>query len=225
MNRCWVLLVLLLLAGTECVTKVTKQEAFPEMYQQAPLSILVLPPINETTAADAKEYYSTTLAQPLTAMGYYVFPIEVVTEMMKHEGAYDTETLTNVPPEKFKQHFGADAVLFVKITKWDTAYYVIGGHVTVGVDFLLKSTSTGTELWKYNGVLTVSTSPGTAGGGLIGLAIHVVATAINTAVADYMPVARQANAMVISTIPCGKYHPLYGQDQATPVVLQKPVQE
>ena len=211
--------VLLLVSG--CASKVTKKEAFPTMYQERPLSILVLPPINETTAADAKEYYSTTLAQPLTSMGYYVFPIEVVTEMMQHEGAYDTETLVNVAPQKFKEYFGADAVLLVRITKWDTAYYVVGGHVTVGVNCLLKSTTTGAELWKYNGVLTVSTSGNPAGGGLIGLAVNIVVTAVKTAMADYMPVARQANAIVISTIPYGKYHPLHGQDQDTPILQQK----
>jgi len=200
---------------------VAKKDAFPLMYQEKPISILVLPPINETTAADAKEYYSTTLAQPLSYMGYYVFPIEVVTDMMKHEGAYDTETLINVPPQKFKEYFGADAVLFVKITKWDTAYYVIGGHVTVGLDCLLKSTTTGAELWKYDGVLQVSTGGGVGGGGLIGLAVQIAVTAIKTATADYIPVAQQANAMVISTIPTGRYHPKHGQDQEVQIMRKQ----
>ncbi len=210
---------LLLLTG--CVSQLTKREAFPAMYEEKPLSILVLPPMNETTAADAKEYYSTTLAQPLAYMGYYVFPIEVVSDMMQHEGAYDTETLLAVPPEKFREYFGADAVLFVRITKWDTAYYVIGGHVTVGVAFQLKSTTTGAELWKYDGVLTVNTGGGGGGGGLAGLIVQVVVTAVNTAMADYLPVARRANAIVISTIPTGKYHPKHGQDQEDRLIQRK----
>lgn len=213
-----VLVCLLLLLGSGCISTVTKREAFPAMYEEKPVSILVLPPMNETTAADAKEYYSTTLAQPLTYMGYYVFPIEVVTAMMQQEGASDTETLLAVPPQKFREYFGADAVLYVRITKWDTAYYVIGGHVTVGVDFVLKSTTTGAELWKYDGVLTVSTGGGGGGGGLVGLIVQVVVTAVNTAMADYLPVARQANAIVISTIPAGKYHAMSGQDQDVRVI-------
>lgn len=213
--------VSLLLAVSACAPTVTKKEAFPGMYQQRPVSILVLPPINETTAADAKEYYSTTLAEPLSYMGYYVFPIEVVMDMMQHEGAYDTETLMNVPPQKFKEYFGADAVLFVRITKWDTAYYVIGGHVAVGVDFHLKSTTSGADLWKYDGVLQVSTGGGGGGGGLAGLIVQIVVTAVNTATADYVPIAKRANAMVISTIPTGKYHPMHGLDQETPVIRKK----
>jgi len=216
-----ILVCLVLWLGSGCVSTLTKQEAFPGMYEEKPRSILVLPPMNETTAADAKEYYSTTLAQPLAYMGYYVFPIEVVTDMMQHEGAYDTEAILAVPPQKFREYFGADAVLFVRITKWDTAYYVIGGHVTVGVAFQLKSTTTGAELWKYDGVLTVNTGGGGGGGGLAGLIVQVVVTAVNTAMADYLPVARQANAIVISTIPTGNYHPRYGQDQGDRIHQRK----
>lgn len=212
--------VSILFVLSACAPTVTKKEAFPGMYQERPLAILVLPPINQTTAADAKEFYGTTLAEPLSYAGYYIFPIEVVTDMMQHEGAYDTEILVNVPPQKFKDYFGADAVLYSRITHWDTAYYVVGGHVTVGVAFLLKSTTTGEELWKYDGVLQVSTGGG-GGGGLAGLVVQVVVTAIRTATTDYVPIARQANLMVISTLPYGKYHPMYGQDQETPVIQKK----
>ncbi len=200
---------------------VAKKDAFPVMYQERPASILVLPPINETTAADAKEYYSTTLAEPLSYMGYYVFPIEVVTDVMQYEGAYDTENLMQVPPQKFREYLGADAVLFVRITKWDTAYYVIGGHVTVGVAFHLKSTTTGSELWKYEGMIRVDTGGGGGGGGLGGLIAQIVVTAIKTATTDYVPIAKRANAIVISTIPSGKYHPMHGQDQDIRVIQRK----
>ncbi len=92
--------------------------------------------------------------------------------------------------------------------------------MTVGVAFLLKSTTTGEELWKYDGVLQVSTAGG-GGGGLAGLVVQVVVTAIRTATTDYVPIARRANLMVISTLPYGKYHPMHGQDQETPVIQKK----
>ncbi len=213
---------LALLLTTGCVSRITKSDAFPDMYQERPLSILALPPINATTAADAKEYYSTTLAEPLSYMGYYILPIEVVASIMQQEGAYDTETLLQVPPQKFREYFGADAVLYSRITRWDTAYYVIGGHVSVGIDLVLKSTTTGAELWKYDGVVRVDTGGGAGGGGLIGLAVAVAATAIKTATMDYVPVAKQANTMVISTMPWGKYHEQHGQDGAVEIIQRPP---
>jgi hypothetical protein len=190
------------------------------------LSILVLPPINMTTAADAKEYYATTIAEPLSFAGYYIYPIEVTTDILKNEGLYDTEILGGLPPEKFKQFFGADAVMYIKIQKWDTSYYVIGGHMTVTVDCLLKSTTTGRDLCKYDGTIRVDTS-GDSGGapGLAGLLVTVVATAIKTAATDYVPLAKLANIITISSMPYGKYHPTFDKDRDMQIILKKKSEE
>ena len=112
----------LLLSG--CASYVTKEEFAPDMYTEHPVSILVLPPINKTTAADAKEYYATTVAEPLTNSGYYVFPMEVVYDILQQEGLFDTETMLNIPVQKFKEYFDADAVLYVTLLEWDTQYFI-----------------------------------------------------------------------------------------------------
>lgn len=208
-------------------TMMTKKEAFPKMYESQPVSILVLPPINETTAADAKEYYGTTIAEPLTCEGYYVFPIEVTSDILRAEGLYDTELLLAAPAQKFKEYFGADSVLYIKILKWDTTYYVIGGKVTVTVDFLLRSTTTGENLWQYNGTMIVDTTGSDYGlPGWAGLIAKVVSTAIKTAATDYVPAARTANYMTLTSMPFGHYHPSCNKDMDDKVVLKdKVVQE
>lgn len=220
MKRKIVIIFFIFLLSACAHEKMSKQQMFPDMYNEKPLSVLVLPPMNQSTAADAKEYYSTTLAEPLSYMGFYVLPIEVVAEFMKNEGAYDTEGLVKTPAEKFKQYFGADAVLYTTITDWNTSYYVIGGHVTVGVDMFLRSTSTGKSLWAYKGVVKVDTS-GNSGN----LLAKILLTAIKTATQDYVPVARIANAIVISTMPTGKYHPRFGQDMEDQVLVPKKKEE
>lgn len=216
MNRKLLLILIIFLAMLlpACAPQtISKKAAFPNMYSEAPLSILVLPPINETTAADAKEYYITTVAQPLSLEGYYVYPIEVTTDILKLEGLNDTETMLNMPPQKFKEYFGADAIMYIKLLKWDTAYYVVGGHVSVGIDAWLVSTKTSQKLWAYNGTLTIDTTGDSGGaGGLGGLLVKIVATAIKTATADYVPVARQVNAITMVTMPFGKYHLLHQKD-------------
>ena len=86
---------------TACAPKmVTKGDKFPAVYEESPSSILILPPMNESTAADAKEYYATTIQEPLSFWGYYVFPYEVTTEILKMEGIYDAELLKNLPLQK-----------------------------------------------------------------------------------------------------------------------------
>ncbi len=225
-NLIFLLLSLMILLSACGPKYTTKKDAFPNMYEERPLSILVLPPINMTTAADAKEYYATTIAEPLSYAGYYIYPIEVTTDILKNEGLYDTEILGGLPPEKFKQFFGADAVMYIKILKWDTSYYVIGGNVTVAVDCLLKSTTTGRDLWKYDGLIRVDTSGDSGGGGgLAGLLVKVVATAIKTATTDYVPLAKRANLITISSMPYGKYNPNFDKDRDAQIILKQQHEE
>ncbi len=103
---------------TACMPpKTTKIEEFPAMYEEQPVTLIILPPINESTAADAKEYYSTTIQEPLAYSGYYTLPYPITSDILKMEGIYDTELLANLPLIKFKEYFGADAVLFTTIKK------------------------------------------------------------------------------------------------------------
>lgn len=211
-----------LLVLTGCGPKhITKYEAFPKVYAERPLTILVLPPINETTAADAKEYYSTTIAEPLSFSGYYVFPLEVISEIMKNEGIYDTETVMNLPPHKFKDFFGADAVMYIWIQRWSTSYYVLGGNVSVSLRCLIRSTTTGDDLWQYEGTIVEDTTVSSSGGGLAGIAVAMVATAIKTAATDYVPIAKRANYMILNTLPYGKHSPNYDKDREEKAVIEK----
>jgi len=199
---------------TSCAPKmVTKGEKFPLMYEEMPASILILPPINQSTAADAKEYYSTTLQEPVSFWGYYVFPYEVTSEVLKMEGIYDSELLKDLPVAKFREYFGADAVLFTTIKKWDVSYLVIASNLTVSIDCELKSTKSDQILWRYNGTVIVDLSGGSSGGGVAGLIAKAIVTAINTATSDYVPHARTANYQALSSMPYGKYSAVYLKDK------------
>ncbi|MED5524618.1 MAG: GNA1162 family protein [Pseudomonadota bacterium] len=198
----------------------TKQQAFPNLYKEHPLSVLVVPAINRSTAADAPELYSTTIAQPLAEAGYYVMPLPLTNMVLQGEGVTDGAQLENVDATKFHQLMGADAVLFVTINQWDTNYYVTGGNVTVGAAFKLVSATTGEELWNYNNVVVYDTSGGSNAGGLLGA---IIATALSTAMTDYVPVARMVNGTVIRTLPVGKYNTRFGKDGTDQFVEKPPV--
>lgn len=218
------LLVMATLGLTGCMKQVTKQERFPGMYEEQPQAILVLPPMNESTAADAKKYYSTTIQEPLSQNGYYTFPMAVTNEILKQEGVYDTELLYNLPVNKFKEYFGADAVLFTTIKKWDLAYLVIAGTLTVSFDSEIRSATTNRVLWKYNGTVVVDLSGG-GGGDPISLVARLVITAVNCAAADYVPYAKLANYRSFSAMPVGKYHARHMQDQQDKIVDQGEIKE
>ena len=215
--RLFILWVLTISLGG-CATYMTKEDFAPEMYTEHPASILVLPPINKTTAADAKEYYATTVAEPLTNSGYYVFPMEVVYDILQQEGLFDTETMLNIPPQKFKEYFGADAVLYVTLLEWNTQYFITSGSVTVKAACELRSTHTGNLIWFYDEAVEVNTTGNSGGaGGLAGLFAQVIATAITTATQSYIPVARDASAKIFLAMPFGKYHKEFGKDRKSKV--------
>jgi hypothetical protein len=203
-------------------TMVTKAAKFPLMYEEKPVSILILPPMNETTAADAKEYYSTTIQEPLAYSGFYTLPYPITSEILKMEGIYDAETLMNVPLLKFREFFGADAVLFTTIKKWDVSYAVLASNLTVSIDCLLKSTKSDQILWKYSGTVVVDLTGGGDTSSLIGLVAKAITTAINTAVADYVPYARQTNYLALTSIPAGKYSFQHDKDQLVQIIDQSP---
>ena len=215
------LTVAVIVAG--CAPKtITKGEKFPLMYEEAPLTILILPPMNESTAAEAKQYYATTVQEVLSYWGYYVCPYEVTSDILKMEGIYDAELIRSVPLAKFREYFGADAVLFTTIKKWDLSYMVLASNLTVSIDEELKSTKTDQTLWAYNGTVVVDLSGGNTGGGLAGLIAKAIITAASSAMADYVPYARQANYRALSSFPFGKYHPNFMTDQSMQFIDQTP---
>ena len=71
-----------------CETLETKQEAFPSFYDdnQNPVSMVIVPALNETAAADAGELVSATLVQPFADNGYYVVPLPIVSQIFQSEG-------------------------------------------------------------------------------------------------------------------------------------------
>ena len=207
-------ILVLILSG--CATYKNKSDFFPLMYKKKPLTILTLPPINLSTAPEAKEYFMSTLSETVSESGYYFLPMEVTTPFLKAEGLYDTEIISEEVLPQFKEYFNADAVLITKIVEWDKSYYVVGGNVTVALDFALKSTTTGKVLWSYKGKIVYSTTGDSDNGILVAL----IETAVKTAATDYVPIAKGINQKVFKTIPVGKYHPRNNKDQTDQVRVQ-----
>lgn len=206
--------LLVIISG--CATFKSKSETFPLMYSQRPLTVLTLPPINLSTAPEAKEYFMTTLSETVSQTGYYYLPLEVTTPLLKAEGLYDTEIITDDVLPQFKEIFDADAVLVTKILEWDKSYYVVGGNVTVALDFSLISTTTGEILWNYNGRIVYSTTSNSNQGLLVAL----IETAVKTAAQDYVPIAKAINQKVFQTVPVGIYNPRCDKDQADQVKVE-----
>lgn len=196
-----------------CGTQQTRLSMYPKMYEEKPLTILVMPPINNTNHAEAKDYFYSSLAKPLAEKGYYVVSPYLALDLLKQESAYDSEMFINGSLAPFKNVFGADAALFTTINKWEKQSAL--SYINVGIEYVLKSTKTGEILFKRSGELKVNISSGT--GGLLGMAIDM----IKTATTDKIVAARKCNTFVLQDLPQGAYHPLFDKDQKVAVGKQE----
>jgi len=201
-------IALLAILASSCSTGklLPKSEAYKNVYEEKPLSILLLPPINRSTKVEAKEFFYSSLTVPFTLNGYYVMPPLLSMEILKEESAYDAELFINNSMKQVGDLFGVDAVLFTTIHDWRKT--AIASQVNVKVEYLLKSTKTDEILFHRTGDVTLSISMNS--GSLVG---NIVGSMIATSLTKEIVVARNCNMFTISDIPAGKYSPDYGTDQ------------
>ncbi len=104
MRRTDTLVLLLLSLGLiSCVAPLTKQDAFPDHYAEDPLTILVLPPVNLSTASDAPELYSTTIQQPLAEAGFLVLSVQPAHQDRCERRDADVRTVVYAPLAALQQ--------------------------------------------------------------------------------------------------------------------------
>jgi hypothetical protein len=203
-------LVALVALLSACATAGPRKD-YSKLTAASPRAILVVPVVNRSVNVDAPDYFLSTLPVPLAERGYYVFPVNLVKRVLEDDGLADAALVHGADPMRLCSLFGADAVLFVSIDKWEAKYMVVATRVNVEFEYVLKDGKTGQTLWTERRAMTYS--PGDGGGGILGAVINA---AIEKASPSYMPLARQANAQAFAWpgpgLPAGPYRPDYRQD-------------
>ncbi len=213
MKKYLVLLISALMLCSCATNKDTRASLYPKIYEEKPATILVMPPINNTNHVEAKDYFYSSLSMPLIEKGYYVVSPFLASDLLKQESAYDSELFINGSLAPFRNVFGADAVLFTTINKWEKKSGL--SYIKVGIDYTLKSTKTNEVLFNRCGELEVRFSSGN--NSLLGLALDM----ISTAVTDKIVAARRCNLYVLSDLPEGLYGKQFDKDQNTKVGKQE----
>ncbi len=202
-------LALLLLAG--CTT--VKPYDYTNFRAHPPRSILVLPPLNESTAVEGTYGYLSTVTQPIAERGYYVFPVEVVDQFLKQNGMPTAGEMHQVPLNKVVDIIGADAVLFVTLKQYGSKYVVLNSVTTVQVEAKLVDTRSGVLLWEGTGL---AEQRGSGSGNILAdLIVAAVTQAINSKTDRAHQVSRLANAQLFyprdTGLPYGPYNPQFGK--------------
>lgn len=212
MKRSLFLLLLLVLTVSACgpSASLTRQSLYPGMYEERPVTLLVMPPINNTANVDAKELLYTSISRPLAEAGYYVIPPALAMEVLRQESAYDAELFLDRPLRQFHDFFGADAVVFSVIEDW--AKQGIG--IRTKIRYFIKSTMTDRILFDRTCDLFLDLTPESESNtGVLGALVDLAAAALSTALTDHIEAARKANYYIFRDLPSGKYDNLYLKDQ------------
>jgi hypothetical protein len=205
----WAISAVLLLTLEACATR--PKPDYGKFFEHHPRSILVVPPMNKTTAVDAPILFNTTVTRPFAERGYYIFPVFLTRDILNDMGLSDEGLLSQLQPQRFRETFGADAVLFITVKAWTTTYVVIASSVTVEAEYRLIDTDTGLVIWETKQVAVQQSG----GGNIIEMAVRAALTAL---MVDYRPLARQANGLVVKKrregLPTGPYATDYQKDYA-----------
>ena len=188
---------------------VTRESQYAAMYNEMPVTILVMPPINNTSNVEAKDLLYTSISRPLAEAGYYVISPLLAMDILKAESAYDAELFIDKPLTAFKDYFGADAVVFSQIDDWAKK----GFGIETKIRYIIKSTASGEILFDRSCDLYLDLQQNSGGNSWISTLVDLAVSAISTATTDHIAAARKANYFIFRDIPRGKYDPMYLQDK------------
>ena len=179
----------MLLSACGASADLTRGKLYPGMYEEKPVTLLVMPPINNSANVEAKELLYTSISRPLAEAGYYVIPPSLAMAVLRQESGSVIESWA-------KQGLG----------------------INTEIRYIIKSALTDQVLFDRtcNLFLDLSVNSGSSsdsGRSLLSILVDVAAGAINTALTDHIEAARKANYYIFRDLPVGKYDNLFLQDQ------------
>ena len=180
-----------------------------------PRSILVLPPLNESTSVQGTYSYLSTVTRPLAELGYYVFPVAVMDQFLKENGMPTAGEMHQVPLNKVLEILGADAVLYITVEQYGSKYSVVNSATIVRLRARLVDTRTGTLLWEGRG--QAEESSGGSGSILGDLLSAALTQAINSGTDAAHGVCHEANYSLFQRkdhgLLYGPYSPEFGKEK------------
>jgi hypothetical protein len=206
------------LAITGCATAPPHSD-YSHFRAANPKSLLIVPVVNRSVDVDAPDYFLSTISRPVAERGYYVFPVHLVKRLMEDDGLGDADMVHANDPRILAHMFGADAVMYISIERWDAQYAILTTTVTVELNYEIKSGVSGETLWRTHQKVIYQPQGGSSGNPMADLIAKAIIAAIEKAKPNYIPLAQQANLQAVLTkgtgLPAGPHDPSYQKDTDT----------
>lgn len=182
--------------------------------QHLPRTILVLPPLNESTAVEATYGFYSIVTRPLAELGYYVYPVVVIDQFLKENGLPTAGEMHQVPLNKIDEIIGADAVLYITVLQYGTKYQVINSATIVRASARLVDVKTGLPLWE--GVAAVQQNSGGSGNLIADAIVAAITQVVNSSTDQAHDVSRLASYQLVRVggrgMLYGPRHPEFGKE-------------
>ena len=196
----------------------TPQFDYTAYKESRPRSILVLPPVNNTPEVQASNSVLSHATRPLAESGYYVMPVTLVAEAFKENGMTQPTDMHATSVDKLRQIFGADAALYVTISKYGTVYQVINSVSVVSAEAKLVDLKTGKLLWTGSASASSEEGKNQQQGGLFGALITAIVNQVIATTFDQshqiagVATSRLMSAGMGNGLLYGPRSPNYGKD-------------
>jgi hypothetical protein len=153
------------------------------------------------------------VTRPIAELGYYVFPVALVDQLLKENGMPTPGEMVQVPLDKVREIVGADAVLYITLKQYGTRFQLLASTTVVVADARLVDTRTATVLWR--GRLAAEDGSGSTGNILSDVVGALLTQVINQSTDRARGVAERANAKFATKdrgLLHGPYSPQYGRE-------------
>lgn len=193
-----------------------KPHDYSALRAHKPRSILVLPPLNESTDVMGGYSVLSTVTAPLAEQGYYVYPVAVVDQYLKENGLPTAGEMHQVPLSKLHEIIGADAVMYLDVVQYGSKYHIISSDTIVAVKGRLVDAVSGDVLWDGQAYVQ-DNSNGNGSGNLLADALAaLIVQAISSKTDQGHRVAFLASQQLFLApgrgLLYGPHHPKFGTD-------------
>jgi hypothetical protein len=213
-----IFLFVALLGG--CASKVPAYN-YAAFQKAKPKSLLVLPPVNDAPDVKATPGVWAHATQPLAEAGYYVLPVTLVDETLRGNGIQTANDAQGIPYAKLHEVFGADAAVYIKVSRYGTSYKIIDSETRVDVHARIVDLKSGDLLWEGTAFATSAEQSQSSQGGIVGLLVTaIVKQIVGTATDASFNYAGIANARLLGApryngVLPGPRSPMYGKPMPT----------
>lgn len=167
-----------------CAGTQTTPYDYTAFEESKPSSIIILPPVNKSPDIKASSSLLSQLSYPLGEAGYYVLPVALVAETFKQNGLTNPEDIQQASATKIRDIFGADAALYVEISRYGTSYQLIRSETAVAASARLVDLRTGQLLWEGSAAASTAEQQQSSQGGIAGMLISAIVNQIADSLTD-----------------------------------------